>query len=985
MLNMRLKKLLLVILVILGLVVSGCDKRKDESRDDLASVSFAGLNSEELIDPEGDYPNLSNMLDNMTTCELMDQLQGVLDTLNTLQKRGLTTPADYRTMLALITNMYEMMKADLGSEGAALSEASQALIELLGMVAYPYAYPALDEDTPLEANLGALLNEVLDHTGSDVLRRNIYPMLEYLILSLEEDDEIIEEAAGGLTINAISRQQFGDLMGIAQGALEREGAYKGLYDALADLMDTLKTTEFDLTYGDLKALLDDLLAALDEDEEGEEGGEDDIDIDMEVLKEVASAVYDLYEEDPGSFEDDLKALLYSAGHLLATPTDGMTDFERILSATVDLLALDRSHLREFVESALWGLAPTSDADTLSGLLKAIAGIDRGDIPEIDTGLLQALTRNMYAEERLDSMIKTSSLRSLIYMMQEANCSPHIRILGSLIDMGPMLAMVDSPDGGTVSGITTNIAEWTVGEVVTAIESHPEMTPIEAFDWVLYEKQYDMQLNLGGLGGLKLFSFNGMVGMMTDDLVETLMTGGSPLIGVVIALSQDCTGIIDPFPAFVELAGGRDTLDYKNRYGTAGERHSLFALFAPLMQYFWNEGRPGDMVTMMVQMNEIGSHLSYSGTYVPLSAGNSATFRRDNLGEVLKALEGENGSGLLTYALRSHGASDTGIMDPILDLMVMVLERLKHLDPAGTPVPEGYGEKTLYDALMDELAPVLGDGLDSEAIADIVTGLFDPDEETGEILINELYAFLNDNLQALVALGEPLGELLLALADEATFDSLKADLVNEREEGDPYDGLLTILADLVELEDSEGTQAASTLIESLKDALAAEDNPAIENLKELACKVLDLQDDTYNPGGSIVVTDDTPVTGPEGLLVKLEGLYDFTPAVDTLRVITANWEVLWDVLDEGGTMLEEVLGDEEMTLGFIQALFTSVDGGPSVVQSVLDMVHLEKVEIDGLLCELYWLLEGGDLDATGHTYALLMDTLGWVVKNAVVPE
>ena len=59
-------------------------------------------------------------------------------------------------------------------------------------------------------------------------------------------------------------------------------------------------------------------------------------------------------------------------------------------------------------------------------------------------------------------------------------------------------------------------------------------------------------------------------------------------------------ITDCFPAVVEVAGGMTDAEYnggrydgftpeswKDRYGTAGRRHKLFALIRPIMDYYWD--------------------------------------------------------------------------------------------------------------------------------------------------------------------------------------------------------------------------------------------------------------------------------------------------------------------------------------------------------------------------------------------------------------
>lgn len=833
-----------------------------------AEDNFEGLNSEELL-AEGEYPNLAYLLGNLTTKELMDILDESLQTLNALGAQGETSPEDYETLLCIITNMYNNMAADK----AKFEETGGA--EGAGMAEASDALITL-LDMAAENKVGEVLNQLLSQTGPDVLTVNIYPMLEYLMAA---DTEVLEGAVGGISLGGISEEGFNSLMGVAKIALGSE-----MQDALGELM------------------------------------EDD------------------------SFKEDLENLLYSAGKLMteekvADPfnewdKDDMTDFERILYCTEDLIDVykeNRGAFEKFVKNALVGIAPTSDGETLRGLLKAIATIDRDYIPKIDTGLLQAVRRNMYAGERSSQAVKTSSLRALIFMMHEAD-----------VDF-PSLGLITYP-GGTVSDITTNIAEWTVGEVVTA--RNPNMTLFEAFDWVLFKKKYKV------LGIIPPEGFDGLVGMMGSPLVKGLM----PSIG-----------IIDPFPAFVDLAGGDDSVIWFNRYDTAGDRHTLFALFAPLMEYFWREGRPGDMIGMLANMNEIES-----GDYVPLyKRGDSnpdATFKLDDQGVVLKAIEGPYGYGLLTYALRGMSDevddNDGDIVDPILDLTVMVLDKL-----IGTEYSEGL---SLFDALLDELG--LGEGLDNKAIDDIVSALFEPDEN-GEYPLDKVQTFLTDNHDTIVNISKGIGNVLL-IASEAV--------------GDPDN---TTIQDIIDkLEEIEVGSLGELIDYLLKENEDGSDNPLVSNVKVLACKMLDIKHDDYNPNG-MLLPEETTVTELFDHLIGDEngdgGIYDFSPMMDFLVAVTDNPDLLWALIGSNGdaepeeNLLTECPG---ISLDFIQALFKKVDADgngdldDSVALGMMKLINLD-VEYNALLHELVDLLSGTDLRPDGDTFKMLLNALELVVKNS----
>ncbi|MEA3223209.1 MAG: hypothetical protein U9P49_08610 [Thermodesulfobacteriota bacterium] len=837
--------------------------------------SFGGLNSEELLSSE-DYTNLGNLLGNLTGGELMDILDESLQTLNALGAQGKTSPEDYETLLCIITNMYNNMAADK----AEFEETGGA--EGAGMAEASDALIALI-DMMAENKVGDVLNDLLKQTGPDVLTENIYPMLEYLMAA---DTATLEGAVGGISLGGISEEGFNSLMGVAKIALGSE-----MQDVLGELM------------------------------------EDD------------------------SFKEDLEDLLYSAGKLMTEEKASdpfnewdkydMADFERILYCTEDLIDVykeNRGAFEEFVGKALVGIAPTSDGETLRGLLKAIATMDRDYIPDIDTGLLHAVRRNMYAGERSSQAVKTSSLRALIFMMHEAD-----------VDF-PSLKLVTYP-GGTVSDITTNIAEWTVGEVVTA--RNPNMTLFEAFDGVLFKKKYKI------LGIIPPDGFDGLVGMMGSPLVKGLM----PSIG-----------IIDPFPAFIELAGGDDSVIWFNRYGTAGERHTLFALFAPLMEYFWHEGRPGDMIGMLANMNEIEPD-----DYVPLfdKRGNSnpdATFKVDDQGVVLKAIEGPYGYGLLTYALR--GMSDEGddndgdILDPILDLTVMVLNKL-----ISTEYSPGL---SLFDALLDELG--LGNGLlkddgniDYEAIDDIVSALFEPDEN-GEYPLDKVQTFLKDNHDTIVNISEGLGNVLL-IAGEAV--------------GEPDN---TTIQGIIDKLEEIKVGSLGELIDYLLEEKDGSDNPFVSNVKVLAYKMLDIKHDDYNPNGNLL-PEETTLTELFDHLIGDEnsGIYDFSPMMDFLVAVTDNPDLLWALTgSDGDAEPEEGLLTEcpGISIDFIKALFASVDvDGDGVVDDSVTLGMMKLINLDvgynGLLHELVDLLSGADLKPDGDTYNMILNALELVVENSYI--
>lgn len=364
------------------------------------------------------------------------------------------------------------------------------------------------------------------------------------------------------------------------------------------------------------------------------------------------------------------------------------DFGRTFSQLGAVLALNdhpdpgKNTLAKFMRNALGGLAANADIDTVKGLLLAVAAVDRSALTgrnSVSQGLVQMMDRNLYGQLRAQADVKTSSLRALLFMLQGADVNLNLKLLG-LDTHIPLLHFIDSPDHpagmpGTVKGITKNVAGWAIGEIATAQQwgreggiklgnQYVRMDQFQALDWVFYQKNYHFTFL-----GVTLMKFDGMVGMLSNRLVQLFMP----------------STITDTFPALVDLAGGMSAAEYrggrydgftstswKERYGTAGRRHRLFALFGPIMEYYWKaeasgtNARTGDMVALLAGLNEIDP-----SQYRPLKRfgrpNPRATFREsDPKGQrtVLQTLED---SGLLGAILNQPG----DMLAPALDMVITV--------------------------------------------------------------------------------------------------------------------------------------------------------------------------------------------------------------------------------------------------------------------------------------------------------------------------
>jgi hypothetical protein len=414
-----------------------------------------------------------------------------------------------------------------------------------------------------------------------------------------------------------------------------------------------------------------------------------------------------------TFKRDLGNLLNATDTLVAT-----ADVEQILRSLNAVLALNdnldfkKNTLAKFVHNALLGLSPISDGDTIKGLLVALADLDAKvvrDTAELNDDLIMILSSNMYGQNLATSGIRTSALRTLLFMIHAADVEQHLVLAG--IDTGiPMLKMVDSPDHpynepGTVRDQTINIAQWAIGELATAMKwgrqgkvrldgKNVFMDTFQAFDWVMFKKRYHLTF-----AGLKILSFDGMSGMLSSKLVNLFMP----------------SAITDAFPAFVDMGGGMTDAEYANgsfsgftdqswkeRYGTAGRRHKFLAIAAPLMEFCWNaknengKQRSGDLIKVLAGLNEI----PLPPAYVELARGSSATFRKDNHPSVIKAIED---SGLLVYLIKKRGEND--IVVPAMDLLITVVGKLNQKDSASLEYRKNHPEfegNTLLDVLFAEM-------------------------------------------------------------------------------------------------------------------------------------------------------------------------------------------------------------------------------------------------------------------------------------------
>lgn len=1064
----NLSKLFFISILFLSLALTGCGNRNDVKRSD---VSFQGLNTEEIGSESGNYGDLRALLGHITYRGLFDLLDGSLKKLNELQAVGATTTQDAQTLYNILSNMHNMMldqKIKYESTGedvdTPMADATDALAKLIQIA---------------NANkVGGILNDVIKQTGTNL---GGYAMISYM---LSADDATLEGLTKGVTIGSFDsapglndgKEQFTKLMGLTHGIINpaADGKYNQLHTDLGNVMDALKTNEIkNLTVGDAKDLASSLLDALSTD--GDDTGSETPPYPVEnkvFLDNIMSAMEYLWVNDP-QFRADLVSLLKESGNLMAKDINGDTDMGRVITAAQQLLAPGhRDHLKQFVTSALHGIARISDGNTLEGVVTGLAGLDTNGDKILDVrndysadgigkGLVYSVTNNMYGQERETADVKTSSLRALMFMMQHGN----VKLAYS--NLIYTLALMTSPNnGGTVANpiypnqalpddAKWNVDIFTIGEVVNAIRwgrawsavghdktnapypfmSAADINPkddivdiYEALDWVLYTKEYSVV----GLAIPNLTSFSGFVTMVTN-----------PLIKAAYVMPA---GINDPFPAFVELAGGKapsgegtDVNAFANRKGTAGERHKLFGLFAPLMEYFWDpngDGNPADervldMVALLVYMNEIDAaikdnidpaqklYINYSLPYEslltsllgqPSNVGTpnaNATLRLDNSGDIMKLIDGgdQRDGGMLYYALRDHdpanitkpiGQRNDGILlDRALDMIVRIVFEL---DSNKYMLSNG---KTTFKGLMEKLNI---QAMTEDNITSTVTTLFDGKDGKAP-LIDTAYDMLagDDAKKALVNITTPMGQMLVNLT-ATNAQTGTANVVALIEDGR---AMWPILKGVVKIEDTGDSTLGDFIDYLTKKNDDGSDNAFMLNAKTLAYKVLDIQDSTYNPGGEL--TDTTPLTGDNGMLVHLlggvglvdtikgvlglNGLYDLSPLMDFLVEVTnaSNSNLLWQAMDQGGTLLDDIMGNESMSVSFLKAFVKPVDvnhdgiNDGTVLEDIFNLINLEDVDFNGVLNDVAELLdpENIDLRPGSDTFDGLFNILDFVVKNSVV--
>ncbi len=985
-------------LLLLSLLIVGCGVMESEAERQKY------ITADEAIFGDSEHIYLYQLFGDITMNEGLDMIGDILDSLNAAVIYGDVKDADYEVISAIIKKIRDYVA---NMEGNTVEEESKFVSILKMMHKY---------------HVGDLVTNLIGATGPDVLVENIYPILEYLVDMDFGDAKGIPLEGSGVSLD-ISDEEIEDLKNALNRILDSKGPYKGVYDTSDVLIDLVKKRESEkkdkITVGDIRNAIDKLTAGIK-----------DSDFD---LKPVVNAIVELWNEEKEVLGDDSDKLLYSLGQLMTDRTrsfgpDGwnwtnkeMTDFERILYCLQDLLnpvVQDRDVLKNFLQNSIDGTALLEGADSLHGILQGLSSVNTEDLKEIDTAIYKYLfMNNIYGEPRGGGTdVNMSVTRAFLYLLSA------LYPLGSQ-DMGNLLNVVVTEEPQVPE--KSNLIEWLVGLMVLGCYEYPsyhnyidgpDPNPLEGIDWAFYEQDIRFQIEVFGYP-LTLMKFDGLYGLLGILLENDFLLG---LVGSVAG------ALTDPLPAMPEFIGGTG-----EKY-TAGDKHKLFAIAAPLLKHYYDQGRALDLVEMATHINEINP-----STYKTLAwNGNNATFRKgtsqsNRLGHVLENLEGRFGHGLIYYGFRGDSEDEHDhngdLLDPVLGMTIRILQKLDSTI---------YEDGNLIDYLFsgnEDSGEGDGEGLDFDVLF----------AEDGAV--DKLYNFLSENHDVLVKVIEPIGRIILALhSDLGNFEGIFDALINGE--------ILNVLKD--ELYDAEGQEAlksvtravlellditdedlldaiidmldavltsSGTLIDDIKkllpilndqfenlptdkdsmsegmgsilDIIIEEmeiDSPLTINLKILGYRVMNLFDEIHNMNGKII--DDTPIFDALDFLLGKDGMYDFTSILDMLRAVMApddNLKMLsaTNIVRESALLREIKEENIELILSlrFIRSLFISYDGKDSIVLMVLKPIYLETnygmpVDMNGVIGDLADVMDGLHIVPGTKFYDQILGLLDFAVES-----
>ncbi len=805
----RIKKISIAGLMMLVLLVTGCGSLQDETE-------FRNYqeNNDIPVFADSEHQSFQQLFGDATYNDLKNLLQDILDNLQSAARYGDITTEDAMFIRGVLGRASEVVdNLEYNSNNV-----QKSLYDLFIMAHDNNVGDLLTNLFSALAVDGAescMLENGQDNPKCNMLTETLQPLLEYILFEMDFGNFngfslAVPDTSEGVEI---TKEDISRLTQALGHIVNPKGPYAEIYTQAQALYALAKEREALLetrpTVGNTKALANELIATAKWAMEtlGDAQGKVDADIDtqslLNAIKNAVTGVVDAYKADgelntdavknaminmwfdlrPESTLDiraimdavievweeqnpvligDTNDLVYAVGRLLSDDTrpgydgwnwtnqPGMTDAERALLCVQDILnpvIQSRESLHAFLLNALTGVSRLEGADSINGIVQGLSSVTQEDMKDIDTALYKYMIQNnINGEIRGTDDVNISVLRGVFYLLT---------VLYNISDMieGPVTSTLLSTLIGFEEGTESypdipneNIVEWALGLIIVGMYEYPEdynylpgyPNPLEGLDWVFYEQNINL---------LHIIPFNGLYGVLKILLEHEMLLN---LVNLAAG------AITEPLPALYEFTGGDGTM-----YST-GDRHKLFAILAPILKHYWDQGRLLDFVDMATYINEIDpmeyKTLAYAGSNATFRAG---TEQANRLGHVLENIEGRYGRGLLYYGFRGDSEADDNHagdpIDPILDIMVRVLKKLN-----ATPYAEG---ETLLEYLTATGTSANYDGPTPE---ELVNRLFEPDE-FGETTMDKIYDFLVDNHNDLAILAKAAGEVIVALHTDVGYD------------------------------------------------------------------------------------------------------------------------------------------------------------------------------------------------------------------------
>ncbi len=746
--------------------------------------------------------------------------------------------------------------------------------------------------------IGEVMNELFLQLGRDWLPHHLYPIFQhYFTMPYDIYTGYVDGIKDADPVTKISDEEFETLMEVIRRMLDdKDPVYGPIWDAMPSAWDMIRRIR---DYGDNatvkngKDLLDALLDFVQD--MAKDGFDIGIDGNDDLAEKLSDALQRVWDNESGEGEletkyllndaddtldytlagdkqeldaldprrtrevrQELRKMLYSVGLMMTEEIDesiagtnfnswddrAMTDLERVLYSIEDVLDVDtlpRSHLELLLEGLLSASIDMNGANSLGGALRGLAVNDPTYLQGLDHSLIQLFTKDRDGNDRASS---TSALRALLYMVYSMRNMNIAGMFGSLDGCNLLTSL-------TCTNSRNNMLDWALGEIAAGQDSCPIpfvggsppcTNPFQGFDYMLYEKDYGIVFPMPPI---YLFSSSGLFGLLNNGLVSF----GMALLG---------------FDQYISSAYVAVGLDAANFPGKTGMTHQMLGPVAPILKHFWDwsETNPGgDWVHPaalgLASLNEIagGWNVATTDPFLDDSVNGQS---------VMKAIEGPNGYGLATYALRRHyDPSDPplnanlehGLIDPVLNMLVMVINELEttgytyqddyHDCTNGYtlyPYDGGSNSCALLSALMFyiENNTLLGLNMDNWNDTDnndigeynLIYDLFHDTDSQGDTVLDITEESLTDFHDIIAILLQDFGPVILAvIEDQDRYNDIMTDIDKIRD-----------ILDKLEFDSGFGeNNGFGDLLEHLlEENEDGSDNRFVANIKAIIIKALDLE-------------------------------------------------------------------------------------------------------------------------------------------------